>query len=348
MTQSPHHFLITGASGWAGRRLVEYLHTPLYEGLPEDAQIRCLVLSDQEAIPLRALGDRVEVVVGDLRDPRTSDRLCNGAQDATLIHTAGMIHPGRVSEFHAVNVEGSASLLKAASAAGVRRAVVISSNSPLGCNPFPEHVFDEESPYHPYQGYGRSKMLLEQFVARFREEQRMETVILRPPWFYGPWQPPRQTLFFTMIRTGKMPIVGSGENRRSMVYVDNLCQGIVRAALCPQAVGKTYWIADRRPYTMNEIVDTVERLLESEFKLPVSHKRLRVPSLISEIAGVADSVLQSAGIYHQKIHVLSEMNKTIACTTAKAEREIGYNPEVSLEEGMRRSIAWCLDKGYSI
>jgi len=58
--------------------------------------------------------------------------------------------------------------------------------------------------------------------------------------------------------------------------------------------------------------------------------------------------LAVAGIYQQKVHVLSEMNKTIACTVAKAERELGYDPKVELEEGMRRSIRWMLDNGQSV
>jgi nucleoside-diphosphate-sugar epimerase len=265
-----------------------------------------------------------------------------------VIHTAGMIHPRRVRQFYEVNVEGTRNLLTAAMAAGVRRAVVVSSNSPLGCNPFPEHVFDEDSPYHPYRGYGRSKMRMEQAVHDLSGSGRMETVIIRPPWFYGPWQPPRQTLFFTLIRTGKMPIVGSGENRRSMVYIDNLCQGLARAAMHPAAAGKTYWIADRRPYTMNEIIDTVARLLEEEFHLAVSHRRMRLPGMVAEVAGMADAALQAVGLYHQKIHVLSEMNKTIACSVARAERELAYRPEVALEEGMRRSIAWCIREGIAL
>jgi nucleoside-diphosphate-sugar epimerase len=60
-----------------------------------------------------------------------------------------------------------------------------------------------------------------------------------------------------------------------------------------------------------------------------------------------DATLQSLGFYHQKIHVLSEMNKTIACSVAKAERELGYHPTVGLEDGMRRSIQWCLDQGMT-
>jgi nucleoside-diphosphate-sugar epimerase len=96
---------------------------------------------------------------------------------------------------------------------------------------------------------------------------------------------------------------------------------------------------------MNEIVDTVERLLETEFGHRCVHKRMRLPSVASSVAYVADKTLQSLGLYHQKIHVLSEMNKTIACSVAKAEAELGYRPEVDLEEGMRRSLKWCVAQG---
>jgi nucleoside-diphosphate-sugar epimerase len=174
---------------------------------------------------------------------------------------------------------------------------------------------------------------------------KIETVIIRAPWFYGPNQPPRQTLFFKMIREGKAPIVGGGNNLRSMAYVDNLCQGLLLAAQVEGAQGKIYWIADRRPYSMNEIMDTVERLLESEFGQQCAHKRLRLPGVASSVAYVVDATLQGLGLYHQKFHVLSEMNQTIACSVAKAERELGYRPAVALEEGMRRSLRWCVERG---
>jgi nucleoside-diphosphate-sugar epimerase len=133
-----------------------------------------------------------------------------------------------------------------------------------------------------------------------------------------------------------------------MGYVDNLSQGLVLAATNPAAPGQTYWIADRRPYAMTEIIDTIERLLEEEFRIPVAHGRMRLPGVASTVAEVVDSVMQAAGLYNQKIHVLSEMNKTIACSIQKAERELGYQPQVALEEGMRRSIQWCLDRGIAI
>ena len=99
---------------------------------------------------------------------------------------------------------------------------------------------------------------------------------------------------------------------------------------------------------MNQIVDTVERLLEKDFGFTVAHKRLRLPDFAGNFAQWVDRAIQGAGFYHQKIHVLGEMNKNIACSVEKAVRELGYDPKVALEEGMRRSIQWCLDQGIKI
>jgi nucleoside-diphosphate-sugar epimerase len=191
-------------------------------------------------------------------------------------------------------------------------------------------------------------MLMEQVVRRYFEHGLIEAVLLRAPWFYGPNQPPRQTLFFSMIRQGKAPVLGSGDNLRSMTYVDNLCQGMLLAATVPTANGRVFWIADRRPYSMNEILNTVEQLLEDEFKLTCRHKRLRLPRLAGTTAYVMDAALQAVGLYNQKIHVLGEMHRTIACSILEAERDLGYRPALELKEGMRRSIAWCLEKGLAI
>jgi nucleoside-diphosphate-sugar epimerase len=341
--------LVTGAAGWLGQAIVK----ALTQGLPDDQRLqqpqpglklRCLVLAGESSPTLEELGDKIEIVRGDMRNPSDCARFCHEAKGAVLFHMAGVIHPGRVGDFYQINVEGTRNILDAAQAAGVRRAVVVSSNSPCGCNPSRDHLFDESSPYKPYMNYGRSKMLMEQAVHALQKLGRLQTVIVRPPWFYGPYQPPRQSLFFRMIRDGKAPIVGNGENLRSMAYIDNLSQGLILAAAVPEAVGQTYWVADERPYTMNEVIDTIERLLEDEFDIPCAHKRLRLPSVASEVAWLADKTLQSFNLYHQKIHVLSEMNKTIACSVDKAKRELGYLPAVALEEGMRRSLRWTKER----
>jgi len=344
--------LVTGANGWLGLNLV----TALTQGMPDrpdlepiTSLVRCLVLPGSDVSMLKRISPSIEIVEGDLRDAATRDRFLDNATGAALFHLAGIIHPvKRVREFYDINVGAAKELLQSAVARGVNRAVIVSSNSPLGCNPYPDHLFVEDSPYNPYMNYGRSKMLLEQEVARVSAEGKIETVVIRAPWFYGPYQPDRQILFFKMVRDGKGPIVGSGENRRSMAYLTNLAQGLILAAATPRATGQTYWVADERPYSMNEIIDTIERLLETEFGQTCAHKRMRLPGLASEVALMIDATLQAAGLYHQKIHVLSEMNKTIACSVDKAKRELGYTPSVALEEGMRRSLRdWLGDPALS-
>src|SRR5262249_3212930 len=166
--------LITGALGWLGSRLVEALvngfaDQPGLEPPARNLRVRCLVLPDQDAALLRRYADRVEIVPGDIRNGSDCARFCEGSKGALLFHTAGIIHPHRVSEFYEINLMGTTNLLDAAAVADVKRAVIVSSNSPCGCNPHPDHLFDERFPYRPYFNYGRSKMQMELAV---QERQR--------------------------------------------------------------------------------------------------------------------------------------------------------------------------------
>lgn len=342
--------IVTGVPGWLGSNLVEVL-------LNSQRPVRALCLKngndskDSDTQELSTLGGALTFVEGDLASGEGLEALYADAKGATVFHVAGIIHPSRGrQEFYDVNVEGTKRMLTAAINAGVRRFIYVSSNSPIGCNNSSQEpdLFDEKSPYNPYMHYGRSKKMAEDLVNAAGRKSNLETVIIRPPWFYGPRQPLRQTTFFSMIKNGKMPIVGSGENLRSMAYVDNICQGLLLCEQVDQAKGKTYWIADQRPYTMNEIVDTVERVLENDFQIKCSHKRMHLPDLASDVAYIVDSTLQGLGLYHQKFHVLSEMNKNIACKIDLAQTELGYNPQIALEEGMRRSIKWIIDRGQTI
>jgi nucleoside-diphosphate-sugar epimerase len=346
--------LVTGAPGWLGNRLVSFLNSgypdiPALSEVPQDREIRCLALPGLDTRLLRSVAPKAKLVEGDLTREASLSEFFNDAKGAVVLHLAGLIHPKRwIRDVYRVNADGTRHILNWSKKAGVRRVVVVSSNSPCGYSRNPNEAFNEDAPYKPYMAYGRSKKTAEDLTRKAGAAGDFETVLLRPCWFYGPFQPPRQSVFFTMIKEGKGPIVGGGTGVRSMSYVDNTCQAIMLAMQSAKAAGQTYWVADKRPYSMNEIVDTVERLLEHEFKMPVAHKRLRLPGLASEVAMGIDAFFQMLGLYQQKIHVLSEMNKTIACRVDKAERELGYKPLIDLEEGMRRSICWCLENGQNI
>lgn len=342
----PATTVITGAAGWLGTALLHELTSPDARWGRTSA-IRAVVRSRSEAEHVGTISPLVEPVVADITRPDTLAASFAGVSgDVDVIHTAGVIHPGRVAEFDAVNAAGTRHVLEAARAAGVRRVVHVSSNSPFGTNPHAGDRFRNDEPYHPYYGYGWSKMHAELAVFDAVADG-LDAVIVRPPWFYGPHQPLRQTTFFKLVRRGRFPVFGDGGQMRSMVFVGSLVDGVCRAELANVGAGSAWWIADARPYRVDEIVATVARSLRDE-GLAVVDRRLRLPDAVGRLAELADSSLQRFGRYQQQVHVLGEMNKHIACDIETARHELGFEPSVSLYDGMRRSVRWCLDRGMAL
>lgn len=333
--------IVTGAAGWLGRNLIDAL-------APTRAQVRALVQVEDEAALVALAGRSVEPVVGDLLDPSTVDRLFDGTPPgSTVVHAAGVIHPaGRTRQLFDVNVGGTALVIDRARRRGAGRFVHVSSNSPFGLNPRPDHRFDESSPYDPYLAYGQSKQEGEELVLGAAARGDLDAVVVRPPWFYGPHQPERQTTWLRTVRRGRFPLVGDGSNRRSMVYAGNLVHGILRAEAAG-TTGAAYWIADPEPYAMADVLATVRQAFELE-GLPVSGGQPRLPRLAGTVAEAVDRGLQRMGRYVQPIHVLGELKETIACDVGHAQREIGYDPAMTLLDGMRASIRWCLERGQEL
>lgn len=338
---APDTVVVTGASGWLGQNLVR--------ALTGRGRVRCLVPSECDEALLRVVSPVIETVTGDVREPATADRLFDGVgADATVFHAAAVIHPNKhVRELYDVNVGGTQLVLDRARRAGVRRFVHVSSSSPFGANPTPGDRFDESSPYHPYLAYGRSKQEAEEIVRRAHDRGDIPTVIVRPPWFYGPFQPERQSRWFAAVRRGRFPLVGDGSQRRSMVYAGNLVHGLLRAEDADAAPGRAWWIADPEPYELREVIETVRAALEAE-GLAVSGPTLRIPRVVARVAEAVDGAVQGRGRYVQAVHVLGELKDTIACDVGPAQRELGYAPATGLLDGMRASIRWCLDRGVRL
>ena len=346
MRAAPDATVVTGAGGWLGSALMEAL-TADGSRCARTGPIRALVTNRVEGGRLQALSPAVEPVVGDVTDASSLEPLFDGLIGAVdVIHTAGVIHPRRTADFGLINTGGTVAMLELARRHDARRFVHVSSNSPFGTNSHAADRFRNEEPYHPYYGYGQSKMDAELAVLD-AVGAGLDAVIVRPPWFYGPHQPARQTTFFKLVRTGRFPVIGDGAQMRSMVYVDNLVEGVMRAELVATPSGRGWWIADARPYEVREIVETVGRALTAE-GFEVAPTRTRLPALAASVAELADAVSQRSGRYNQQFHVLGEMGKNIACDISVARAELGYEPAVALEEGMRRSIRWCVAQGIEL
>jgi nucleoside-diphosphate-sugar epimerase len=337
----PDTAVVTGASGWLGQNLVRALAS-------DRRSVRCLVPDPVHVPLLELVAPSVRAIVGDVRDPDAIDALFDDAKRATVFHAAAVIHPAKqVRELFDVNVGGTQIVLDRARRAGAGRFLHVSSNSPFGANPTPGDRFTEQSPYHPYMGYGRSKREAEELVARAQERGDVETVVLRPPWFYGPFQPERQTQWLRTVRRGRFPLVGDGTSRRSMVYAGNLVHGLLRAEVAAAAAGRAYWIADPEPYAMRDVLATVRAAFEAE-GLATSGGQPRLPRVAGVVAEHVDGFIQARGRYSQAIHVLGELKDTIACDVSRASEEIGYAPETTLLDGMRASIRWCAERGLPL
>jgi nucleoside-diphosphate-sugar epimerase len=323
--------LVTGAPGWLGDNIVS-------EFIKKGNKVRCLVLPRLDSSKLKKWG--AELVPGDVTKKETLKKAVQGVD--IVIHAAGIIHPKKIKELYQVNYQGTKNVIDAAIEAKVKRFILISSNSPMGCNKRRDVLMKEDDPYNPYKNYGKSKMLAEKYVNQKFKEGKIETVVLRLCWFYGPNQPARQSKFFKMIKKGNPIVFGDGKNWRSMSYVENSVQGIYLAATKKDAAGQTYWIADEKPYQTIEIYKAIADLLGVELK------PRHVPALASSVCEMFDDIFQAMGMYQQEIHVGGEMDKDIACSIQKAKKELGYSPKVSLKEGMKRSIEWCKENGIEI
>ena len=237
--------LVTGSPGWLGTNLIQVLTSglPDFENFrnPIPRIIRCLVQNVDSSQILTRINPEIQIIQGDVCNTKSLQTFFEGSEGATLFHIAGVVHPTRgVRELFEINARGTWNVIEAAEQARIKRIIAVSSNSPMGYNSHPDEMFDEESPYKPYMSYGKSKKMMEDGVNEAYRRGNLETVILRIPWFYGPHQPPRQSLFIKMIRDGKAPIMGEGNNRRSMAYVDNSCQGLLLSELIEDANGKTF------------------------------------------------------------------------------------------------------------
>jgi len=337
--------LITGASGWLGINLINAFLKgidlyPETHNLSENTSINVFIPRTEKEKLFNLFGDKINYFYGDITSKEECQNFLSYFREGTIFHLVGIIHPKKISDLYKINLQGTKNICYSAIDAGLEKIIVLSSNSPFGLNRDQKSPFDHTSDYKPYFNYGRSKMLMEKFIREIEEKKLINTVLVRAMWFYGPYQPSRQNLFFQMINKGKVPLVGSGNNLRSMSNTENLSYGLILTYLKEKSNGNSYWIADRKPYSQIEIINTVRSVLLKEFSINSIDKNIKLPGIFSDFAYIADMIIQKIGLYNSKIHVLSELSKDIFCSIKKTEEDLGYNPKIDLSFGLKRNFDW--------
>jgi nucleoside-diphosphate-sugar epimerase len=337
------NLVLTSGDGWLGRALVNEFTNEQNVGFGRYERLICGVLDSRNLHSTQY----IEYVEIDLREKATLPQLFANAGDFDLVHNAGIIHPRKVSDFDEVNVHGTINILSAANDFQLDRATYISSNSPMGNNPTPDSKPHNNDPFNPYMGYGMSKMNAELAVQKFIALTNKHVVVLRPPWFYGPFQPQRQARFIRSVRSGRFPIIGDGLQVRSMINVRNLVHAIDVSLKANVASGNAYWVADIENYTIAQIVkETKQAALDNG--LEVVDRDLRLPNLVANVSEKIDRSIQKHGRYIAEIHVAGELNKHIFGSISDAKLDLSFAPQISLRDGMREAIKWAINNGQEV
>jgi nucleoside-diphosphate-sugar epimerase len=325
--------LVTGAPGWLADAWLASLSS---DPLPGLTSVRCLVAPNAEPGDLdRRFGLDIEIVRGDLTDPDSLARAVAGVD--SIVHAAAVIHVRRIEDYYAVNSQGTRNLARQAARAGVGRLVHVSSNAAGGRSDSPARPMRESDPDRPLSHYGRSKLLAERWL--FDVEGPMERVVLRPCMFYGPPVPPRHVEVYRRILGGRMPLVGGGDYARSLTYIDHLVLALRLALTRRAAAGQVYYVADRQPYTTKRVVTAMAEALGTRPRF------LPLPAFAADLAYRVDTLVSMYDRYQATVHLVGEANWNVGVSIDKARAELGYEPEVGIEEGMRRAVGWCRERG---
>ena len=325
---------ITGYPGWLTTALLDdYASRP--DEFTDLVALVHPVAKTRAKVEISKYPWRSTVVEYDLAKPEGTIPVLTGVD--VLVHTAAVIHVHKTRDWYTINARGTIELAKQAKAAGVRRFVFVSSIAAAGRSPADGDLVESDEP-RPMHHYGRSKLIAERALLGMQEPQKFEVVILRPSMFYGPPVPERHVEIYKRILHGRMPLIGGGRYRRSLVHIDNLVQAVRLATTVPAAAGQTYFIVDRPTYTTYSVVEAMAEALG------VKAKYVRLPHVLAEAAYQVDRALGAVGLYVAPIHLVGESHWHQSASCEKAIAEMGYSPRIELREGMRSTIAWCREK----
>jgi len=322
--------LVTGATGFIGRHLVEALCNADYD-------VRCLVRKSSRIEELGKLN--VEISYGDLFDLSSLEEAVMGV--SVIFHTAGELYSSNLADYDEVNVRGTKNLFDAAINKQIDKIVYFSSIAATGPMLDKNILLNENALYNPINFYGVSKHKTEVMALQAYQDHKIPVTILRLPIVYGPGisEFSRVFLFLHMIRKRVYRVIGNGENILSLCYIDNLIRGALLVAQREHSNGKIYLIADKYPYTINEIVQSIAR----EEKIPVSD--MHIPTIVASGMAIIMMMLSKVFAFKPVLtrNLVKEATSDWGCDISRAQKELNYEPPVEFEEGLRATVRWYME-----
>ena len=313
---------VTGASGFVGQALCSLL-------ILRDEELRISVRD-------KSVGNwpaGVDVIEASLSPEQDWVTVLSGV--SSVVHCAARVHVMNetavepLAEFRRVNVDGSLRLARQAADAGVRRFVFISSIGVNGGESFAQ-PFTAEDDVSPHTPYAISKHEAEVALRALAAETGMEVVIIRPPLVYGPGVKANFLAMMRWLECGvPLPLGGLTENRRSLIFIDNLVDLIVTCIDHPAAANQTFLVSDDEEQSTALLLRRIAVALARPARLfHVPTGLIRLGAKLIGQQGVAQSLCGSLWV-----------------DNSKAKEMLGWSPLVSVDEGLRRTVAhWIASK----
>ena len=325
--------LITGASGFIGSFIVE-------EALSRGVEVWA---AERKSSSHQFLKDeRIHFIELNLSSQEALHQQLAGHQFDYVVHAAGVTKCLDKRDFFRINTEGTKHLVSALLALRMplRRFVYISSLSIMGAireqQPY-EEIRESDTP-RPNTAYGESKLLAEQWL----DTQPIPYIILRPTGVYGP----RERDYFMMAKSIQSHTdfaVGFQQQDITFVYVSDVVQAVF-LALEKGKTGRRYFLSDGEVYQSAAFSNYIRRELGNPWWIRITAPLwlLRVITFVGEYVGRLTGKVTA--LNNDKYYIMRQRNWR--CDITPARQELGYEPQVKLEEGVRRSIKWYRENGW--
>ncbi|MHA1147127.1 MAG: NAD-dependent epimerase/dehydratase family protein [Promethearchaeota archaeon] len=322
--------LVTGGGGFLGRYIVEKL---LERG--DEVSIFCRGFYPE----LEEMG--VKLIRGDIQDRFVVKDAIKGHQ--IVFHVASKIDMfGKYKDFYDINVTGTQNVVDGCIKWGIFKLIYTSSASVV-FNGIDLKGENESLPYPDkyLAPYPKTKMLAEKIVLNANGINGLKTTILRPHLICGPRDPSLAPRLIRVARKGRLPIIGNGDNKLDITYVENVADAHILAAESSKSAGQIYFISQGEPVVPWELLQN----LFSQLNIPPIKRK--IPYKLAYAAGSILEIFFKLFRIRKKEPLItrflaSELSKSHYFDISKARRELGYNPRVSLEEGLKRYVDYYL------
>ncbi len=306
--------LVTGATGFIGGRLIRSLKDTGYHPV-------CLARKESDISAVEFL--ELPVVFGNINNSDQLKEVFLRESPDIVFHCAARVEAESRQNMYETNVSGTRNVCEACFEAGVKRLVYLSSVAVISANR--EVPLFEDLPYNATAVYGQSKIEAEKVVLEYREKG-LPVAIIRPCMVYGEDEPHAMDKILNLVHRRLLPVpdMAGIKDRLHLVYVDNVVQALELAMKKEEALEGTFFVADKEIITIREFVEIISDEL-------IGKKPVYIPGWLISLSLLLAPVRKRFNrIFKDRVYDIT-----------RAVTILEYDPVVSTEEGLRRTVrAW--------